>query len=136
MAITYNNLYLDLRQRFHRAGMADPTLEARELVCCAAGKSREELTRDGRLYVPAAVEQQVQRLAQRHLDGEPVAYLIGEWEFYGLPLDISESVLIPRPDTEVLVERALARLQSAAEPRVLDRAAWGWRWPSTCREAG
>ena len=71
MAITYNNLYLDLRQRFHRAGMADPTLEARELVCCAAGKSREELTRDGRLYVPAAVEQQVQRLAQRHLDGEP-----------------------------------------------------------------
>ena len=123
MAITYNNLYLDLRQRFHRAGMADPTLEARELVCCAAGKSREELTRDGRLYVPAAVEQQVQRLAQRHLDGEPVAYLIGEWEFYGLPLDISESVLIPRPDTEALVERALARLQSAAEPRVLDLCA-------------
>ena len=38
MAITYNNLYLDLRQRFHKAGMADPTLEARELVCCAAGK--------------------------------------------------------------------------------------------------
>lgn len=37
--------------------------------------------------------------------GEPVAYLIGEWEFYGLPLDISESVLIPRPDTEVLVDR-------------------------------
>ena len=65
----------------------------------------------------------MQRLAQRHLDGEPVAYLIGEWEFYGLPLDISESVLIPRPDTEVLVERALARLQSAAEPRVLDLCA-------------
>ena len=61
MAITYNNLHLDLRQRFHKAGMADPTLEARELVCCAAGKSREELSRDGRLYVPAAVEQQVER---------------------------------------------------------------------------
>ena len=114
MAITYNNLYLDLRQRFHRAGMADPTLEARELVCCAAGKSREELSRDGRLYVPAAVEQQVERLAQRHLAGEPVAYLIGEWEFYGLPLDISESVLIPRPDTEVLVEQALSRLQGVS----------------------
>ena len=120
MAITYNNLYLDLRQRFHKAGMADPTLEARELVCCAAGKSREELSRDGRLYVPAAVEQQVERLAQRHLAGEPVAYLIGEWEFYGLPLDISESVLIPRPDTEVLVEQALSRLQGVSEPRILD----------------
>ena len=123
MAITYNNLYLDLRQRFHKAGMADPTLEARELVCCAAGKSREELSRDGRLYVPAAVEQQVERLAQRHLAGEPVAYLIGEWEFYGLPLDISESVLIPRPDTEVLVEQALSRLQNVAEPRILDLCA-------------
>ena len=123
MAITYNNLYLDLRQRFHKAGMADPTMEARELVCCAAGKSREELSRDGRLYVPAAVEQQVERLAQRHLAGEPVAYLIGEWEFYGLPLDISESVLIPRPDTEVLVEQVLSRLQSVSEPRILDLCA-------------
>ena len=123
MAITYNNLYLDLRQRFHKAGMADPTLEARELVCCAAGNSREELSRDGRLYVPAAVEQQVERLAQRHLAGEPVAYLIGEWEFYGLPLDISESVLIPRPDTEVLVEQALSRLQGVSEPRILDLCA-------------
>ena len=123
MAITYNNLYLDLRQRFHKAGMADPTLEARELVCCAAGKSREELSRDGRLYVPAAVEQQVERLAQRHLEGEPVAYLIGEWEFYGLPLDISESVLIPRTDTEVLVEQALSRLQGVSEPRILDLCA-------------
>ena len=123
MAITYNNLYLDLRQRFHKAGMADPTLEARELVCCAAGKSREELSRDGRLYVPAAVEQQVERLAQRHLAGEPVAYLIGEGAFYGLPLDISESVLIPRPDTEVLVEQALSRLQGVSEPRILDLCA-------------
>ena len=123
MAITYNNLHLDLRQRFHKAGMADPTLEARELVCCAAGKSREELSRDGRLYVPAAVEQQVERLAQRHLAGEPVAYLIGEWEFYGLPLDISESVLIPRPDTEVLVEQALSRLQGVSVPRILDLCA-------------
>ena len=123
MAITYNNLYLDIRQQFLRAVLPDPTLESRELVCCASGKSREELSRDGRLYVPDTVEQQVRRLAQRHLDGEPVAYLIGEWEFYGLPLDISESVLIPRPDTEVLVDRALACIKTLDEPRVLDLCA-------------
>ena len=123
MAITYNNLYLDVRQQFLRAGLPDPTLESRELVCCASGKSREELNRDGRLYVPDTVEQQVRRLAQRHLDGEPVAYLIGEWEFYGLPLDISESVLIPRPDTEVLVDRALAYLGTVQGPRILDLCA-------------
>ena len=123
MAITYNNLYLDIRQQFLRAGLPDPTLEWRELVCWASGRSREELSRDGRLYVPDTVEQQVRRLAQRHLDGEPVAYLIGEWEFYGLPLDISESVLIPRPDTEVLVDRALACIKTLDEPRVLDLCA-------------
>ena len=123
MAITYNNLYLDVRQQFLRAGLPDPTLESRELVCCASGKTREALSRDGRLYVPESVEQQVRRLAERHLAGEPVAYLIGEWEFYGLPLDISESVLIPRPDTEVLVDRALTYLKTVAEPRVLDLCA-------------
>ena len=123
MAITYNNLYLDVRQQFLRAGLPDPTLESRELVCCASGKTREALSRDGRLYVPESVEQQVRRLAERHLAGEPVAYLIGEWEFYGLPLDISESVLIPRPDTEVLVDRALMYLKTVAEPRVLDLCA-------------
>ena len=123
MAITYNNLYLDIRQQFLRAGLPDPTLESRELVCCASGKSREELSRDGRLYVPDTVEQQVRRLAQRHLDGEPVAYLIGEWEFYGLPLDISESVLIPRPDTEVLAEQAIGYVQSQGPCRVLDLCA-------------
>ena len=47
MAITYNNLYLDIRQQLHAAGLPAATLEARELVCCAAGKSREELTRAG-----------------------------------------------------------------------------------------
>ena len=123
MAITYNNLYLDVRQQFLRAGLPDPTLESRELVCCASGKTREALSRDGRLYVPESVEQQVRRLAERHLAGEPVAYLIGEWEFYGLPLDISERVLIPRPDTEVLAAAVIEGLREAESPRVLDLCA-------------
>ena len=123
MAITYNNLYLDVRQQFLRAGLPDPTLESRELVCCASGKSREELSRDGRLYVPDTVEQQVRRLAQRHLDGEPVAYLIGEWEFYGLPLDISPAVLIPRPDTEVLATKLIDAARGAGACRILDLCA-------------
>ena len=63
------------------------------------------------------------RAVRRLLDGEPLAYVLGEWEFYGLPLDISESVLIPRPDTEVLVDRALTYLKTVAEPRVLDLCA-------------
>ena len=123
MAITYNNLYMDIRQIFHDAGLEGATLEARELVCYASGKTREQLARDGRLYVPQMVEEQVRQLVQRHLDGEPVAYLIGEWEFYGLPLDISESVLIPRADTEVLAQQAIAYLRTVGECRVLDLCA-------------
>lgn len=123
MAITYNNLYMDIRQTLHNAGLPGATLEARELVCYASGKSREELSRDGRLYVPTDVEQQVHHLVQRHLAGEPVAYLIGEWEFYGLPLDISESVLIPRPDTEVLAEQAINFAKDLEAPRILDLCA-------------
>ena len=123
MAITYNNLYMDVRQELRQAGIQAATLEARELVCYASGKTRQELTRDSRLYVPQTVEEQVRALVRRHLAGEPVAYLIGEWEFYGLPLDISEHVLIPRPDTEVLAEEAIKFVQTQGECRVLDLCA-------------
>lgn len=123
MAITYNNLYMDIRQKFNLAGLPAATLEARELVSYAASKSREELQRDGQLYVPAEIESRVRQLTERHLQGEPVAYLIGEWEFYGLPLDISENVLIPRPDTEVLAARAIEYVGTLTAPRVLDLCA-------------
>lgn len=123
MAITYNNLYMDIRQQFNLAGLPAATLEARELVGYAASKSRDELQRDGRLYVPVEIENRARQLAQRHLDGEPVAYLIGEWEFYGLPLDVSESVLIPRPDTEVLAAQAIEYVTTLTTPRVLDLCA-------------
>lgn len=123
MATTYNNLYLDMRQRFRSAGVFDPTRAARELICSASGKTNEEFVRDSRLYVPPEIEAEAESLAERHLAGEPVAYLIGEWEFYGLPLDISKAVLIPRPDTEVLAARAIEAAQSYDEPRVLDLCA-------------
>ena len=50
MATTYNNLYMDIRQELHRAGIDAATLEARELVAFAAGKTRQELLRDGRRW--------------------------------------------------------------------------------------
>ena len=124
MAITYNNLYLDIRQQLRRSGIEEATLEARELVCFGTNKSREELVRDGGLYASPELERRVRELVDRHLAGEPVAYLIGEWEFYGLPLDISRDVLIPRMDTEVLAERGILKAREAGEgARVLDLCA-------------
>lgn len=124
MATTYNNLFLDTRARLKKAGVEAAQLEARELVCYAADKSREQLYRDMSLYVSAELEKRVDDLVRRRLAGEPVAYIIGEWEFYGLPLDISRDVLIPRSDTELLAERAIQRAREAGEgARVLDLCA-------------
>ena len=124
VATTYNNLYLDARKRLKAAGVEAAQLEARELVCFAAGKNREQFLRDMSLYASDEVEAKVAELMNRRLEGEPVAYLIGEWEFYGLPLDISRDVLIPRADTEVLAEQAILAARAAGEgARVLDLCA-------------
>lgn len=124
MATTYNDLYLDTRTLLKRSGIEMAQLEARELVCYAADKTREQFFRDAGLYASAAVEQRVRDLVARRLAGEPVAYIIGEWEFYGMPLDITRDVLIPRPDTELLAERAIELAKAAGEgARVLDLCA-------------
>ena len=124
MATTYNNLYLDTRQRLREAGVEGAQLEARELLCHAAGKNREQFYRDMALYAPDPVEEKLAALVERRLSGEPVAYLIGEWEFYGLTLDVTPDVLIPRMDTEVLAERAILLARAAGEgARVLDLCA-------------
>lgn len=120
MAITYNNLYLDIRRQLRKADTGDPTLEAREILSFATGKTREQLLRDGILYMSPEQERRTRQLVERHLKGEPVAYLIGEWEFYGLPLDISPDVLIPRPDTEMLAEIAIDYCKTLKGSRILD----------------
>jgi release factor glutamine methyltransferase len=61
-----------------------------------------------------------QALVTRRASGEPVAYLVGEREFYGRRFNISPAVLIPRPETELLVELALANFAAVPRPRVLD----------------
>lgn len=124
MATTYNNLFLDTRARLKRAGVDGAQLEAREIICYAADKSREQFYRDMPLYVSAELERRVEELVQRRLAGEPVAYIIGEWEFYGLPLDISRDVLVPRMDTEVLAERGILKARESGQgARVLDLCA-------------
>ena len=123
MADTYNNLYLDARRALKKAGVEQAQLEARELLCFAADKTREQFFRDLPFYVSDPVAARFRDLLARRLAGEPVAYIIGEWEFYGVPLDICRDVLIPRADTETLVERGLAALKDRTAPRVLDLCA-------------
>lgn len=121
MPTTYHTLYAALRRRLQAAGIEACALEARLLTACAAGLSQEALLRD--LQRPAAPEVvlRLEALAARRLAGEPVAYITGRWAFYGLELTVTPAVLIPRSDTETLVDQALALVEApAGAPRILD----------------
>jgi release factor glutamine methyltransferase len=95
-----------------RIGEALGALEAREarlLLAAATGFSEASVLAHPERELPAAAEARFRDLAARRKHGEPIAYLLGEKEFYGLPLVVNPAVLIPRPETELLVELALAR---------------------------
>lgn len=121
MPKTYNELYIATRAALKRAGVEAYSLEARLLVSHAVGKTKEAFLRDLTLYTSTEYEQKVNALLQRRLNGEPLAYLTGEWEFYGLPIKVTPDVLIPRMDTEVLVETAVNSLIGRKmDARILD----------------
>ncbi|KXV04747.1 protein-(glutamine-N5) methyltransferase, release factor-specific [Caballeronia megalochromosomata] len=97
-----------------------PQLEARILLMHVLGWRRTELiTRDGEALEHDAIAR-FEALAARRLNGEPIAQLTGKREFFGLEFDVTPDVLIPRPETELLVELALETIADTPNPRVLD----------------
>lgn len=118
---TYNDIYITARKKLKEAGIEAYALEARLIVAAAAGKTKEDFLKDLNLYVADDFEEKVNVLLRRRLHGEPVAYVVNEWEFYGLPVYVTEDVLIPRVDTEVLVDHAIKMLKGReGDKRVLD----------------
>lgn len=118
---TYNDIYMQTRNILRQYGVEGYNLEARLLVAQAAGKSTADLLKDMNLYTTDAVENKVLDYTARRLRGEPVAYITGTWEFYGLPMTVNSDVLIPRMDTELLVDTAKALLIGRKmDARILD----------------
>jgi release factor glutamine methyltransferase len=121
-------MILDLRKtlaegtaRLRAASIETPALDASLLLSEASGLSREKLS----LAVSQPVETQVYKhfcsLIDRRAEGECVAYILGRKEFYGLDFIVSPAVLVPRPDTEILVEAAIEAAEKPAGPlRLLD----------------
>lgn len=108
-------------KRFSNAGIGAARLEAQLLLAHALGCSRMELYIGFDKPLGEGELAAYRQLIQRRLAGEPVAYLVSEHEFWGLALWVDPSVLVPRPDTETLVEIALAtRADRAAPCRILD----------------
>lgn len=97
-----------------------PVIEARLLLehCTGLGRTRQMADPDA--PIDPARAHALQALVQRRAAGEPVAYLIGLREFFSLPFEVSPAVLIPRPETELLVELALERLPLDVPLRALD----------------
>ncbi|HBD86466.1 MAG TPA: hypothetical protein DC001_03480, partial [Clostridiales bacterium] len=121
MPKTYNEIYIRVRNALREHGVEASAIEARIIVACAAGKTTAQLVRDLRLYVGDEIAETAEAMLARRLTGEPVAYITGQWEFYGIPMEITRDVLIPRVDTEVLVDTAVASLRGRKmDARILD----------------
>ena len=120
MARTYNDLFLDIRNNLSKHDIDTSNFDARYIVCFASGKTNAEFVRDMSLYSSPEIEERALSMMERRISGEPLAYVTGAWEFHGLPFFITKDVLIPRIDTEVLVDAAIELLQNTPSPRVLD----------------
>jgi release factor glutamine methyltransferase len=107
-------------QRLRALGTTDNApLEAALLLAHALRTTRATLLSHAERPVEAPVERRYRALLERRVRGEPLAYLLGTREFWSLPLHVTRAVLVPRPETELLVERALV-LRGEPEARVAD----------------
>jgi release factor glutamine methyltransferase len=102
------------------AGCETPRIDAELLLGHALSVSRTDLFADADRALTGEQERRYRELVDRRAAREPVAYILGEWGFRELTLRVDPRVLVPRPETEVVVERALRHLQAEAEPLVLD----------------
>jgi release factor glutamine methyltransferase len=98
----------DLTARFRAGRIDSPDLDARLIVGHALGLDHAGLVRDGERRLGCADIACIAALAERRRAGEPVARITGVKEFWGLPFEVTPAVLVPRPDTETVVETALA----------------------------
>jgi len=118
----YGVLYQDTRRALLQTENAqDAGVMARMLVCHASGKSQAEFLADRDMYASEKIVEEVERNLQRLLNQEPMAYILGQWEFYGLPLHVTPDVLIPRDDTCAVADLAIKQgLFLDKDPRILD----------------
>ena len=122
MVKTYGELYQDTRRALLETENAqDAGVLARMLICHVSGKNHAQFLADRDLYARETIVEGVEKGLKRLLAGEPIAYILGQWEFYGLPIIVSPKVLIPRDDTCAVAELAIRQaLFLDKDPRILD----------------
>ena len=122
MVKTYSQLYLDARRSLLAVETPeDASILARHLLSHVSGRDHAYLLTNQSLYASEEIGKAMEEGVRRLLAGEPLAYVMGEWEFYGLPLFVNEHVLIPRDDTVAVASLAINQALFLEEkPRILD----------------
>ena len=122
MVKTYSQLYMDARRALIETEGVDMASQmARTLLCHVSDKTHAQILAGRDLYASEAICQAMEDGTNRLLSGEPIAYILGEWEFYGLKLVVNKNVLIPRDDTCAVAELAIKQgIFLDQDPRFLD----------------
>ena len=122
MVNTISHIYRKVRsQLLLKEDEYTATLYARNLVCHFAGITREKMLAEGNMPVSEELTNEIEAALGRVLSGEPLAYVLGQWEFYGLTLSVNNQVLIPRDDTCAVVDLAIKQsLFLDTTPRIMD----------------
>jgi release factor glutamine methyltransferase len=118
--VSLRDLLGSATEELDRAGCPSPRVDAEWLLAHVLGVTRTDLYADGDEPLRPDEERRFDELVARRARREPLAYVLGEWGFRGLTLQVDPRVLIPRPETEAVVGRCLELLADLAEPRVLD----------------
>jgi len=114
--VTARDALREAEERLAAAGVDTPRVDAELLLAHGLGTTRSGVYE----RLDAEVDHGWEELLRRRESREPLAYILGEWGFRRLTLKVDPRVLVPRPETEVVVERALVHLRGLEEPRVLD----------------
>jgi release factor glutamine methyltransferase len=109
----------DVERELREAGVPSPRVDSEHLVAHVLGLTRSGLYSSDRL-LSEDDRARLGELVSRRRAREPLAYILGEWGFRRLMLNVDARALVPRPETEVVVERCLVHLEGIAEPRILD----------------
>ena len=113
--MTYAQSLAAAIEKLSNSGNDDAWFDAWELACIAFSKNRTQLLADEKTDAPAEQCECFEDLVNRRCGGEPLQYMIGKWEFYGNEFYCGPGVLIPRPDTELLCDRAVKLLKEHSE---------------------
>lgn len=121
MVKRYGELYLEARKALRPTEGENASVIARELLCKFSGKSPAAFLADRELYASEEIGNRMEDAVRRILEGEPLAYILQEWDFCGMTLNVTKHTLIPRDDTMAVTNLAIRRTMFLEQnPRILD----------------